>query len=118
MMRLKHGVNFGTRAGSCWRNLFILFLMPWLRKHRVTRGERIKELLDAAYEYTREEVGGSSPGFNVVDHSKALAGKVVETVGQGFAQAAMLDYAADDKPKVNTPSRSAFLSEFSRQQAE
>ena len=34
LLKLKHGNDFGTRAGSCWRLLYVMFLMPWLREHR------------------------------------------------------------------------------------
>lgn len=34
MMKLQHGRNFGRRGGAAWRTVFLLALLPWLRKHR------------------------------------------------------------------------------------
>mmetsp|Transcript_4756 Transcript_4756/g.11243 ORF Transcript_4756/g.11243 Transcript_4756/m.11243 type:complete len:194 (-) Transcript_4756:499-1080(-) len=35
LMKLRHKDNFGTKAGSIWRLLFVSALMPWLRKKRI-----------------------------------------------------------------------------------
>jgi hypothetical protein len=40
LLRLGHGDAFGSDAGSCWRQLFVVALMPWLIKHRVYHGQR------------------------------------------------------------------------------
>lgn len=34
LMRLSHGDQFISNAGSAWRRLFVLALMPWLHKYR------------------------------------------------------------------------------------
>ena len=38
LLKLRYGSGFGTRAGSAWRLLYVLTLMPWLRKYRVSNG--------------------------------------------------------------------------------
>jgi hypothetical protein len=40
LIRLRQGNSFGSDAGSCWRQLFVVALMPWLIKHRVFHGQR------------------------------------------------------------------------------
>ena len=35
MMKLRYGNDFGQRSGSCWRVLFVLCLVPWMRKYRL-----------------------------------------------------------------------------------
>uniref|UniRef100_A0A6U6DF33 Uncharacterized protein n=1 Tax=Odontella aurita TaxID=265563 RepID=A0A6U6DF33_9STRA len=35
LMKLRHGERFCSRAGCCFRLVFTLALMPWLRKYRV-----------------------------------------------------------------------------------
>lgn len=42
LLKLRHGKTFATRAGACWRLLFVYGLMPWLDKYRaLTRPEML-----------------------------------------------------------------------------
>ena len=41
-MKLRHGKNFGSYAGTCWRLLFTFALAPWMRKYRLSRGDNIE----------------------------------------------------------------------------
>ncbi|CAB9514932.1 expressed unknown protein [Seminavis robusta] len=36
LMKLRYSDDFGNRAGTCWRLLFVYALMPWLSKYRIT----------------------------------------------------------------------------------
>ena len=42
LMRLRHK-SFGSDAGGCWRQLFVLTLMPWLMKNRVFHEKRCSD---------------------------------------------------------------------------
>ena len=35
MLKLRYGDEFATRAGSAWRLIFVMALMPWLRRFRI-----------------------------------------------------------------------------------
>lgn len=35
LLKIRHGKEFVTTAGSCWRLLFVEALMPWIRTYRV-----------------------------------------------------------------------------------
>jgi len=35
LMKLQYGDNFGNRAGSTWRLVFVYALMPWMQKYRI-----------------------------------------------------------------------------------
>ena len=46
MMKLKDNA-FGNEAGACWRQLFVVALMPWMTKNRVFTEERLQEKMAA-----------------------------------------------------------------------
>lgn len=35
LMKLAYGDKFSSPAGTCWRNLFVIALMPWIKRYRV-----------------------------------------------------------------------------------
>ena len=55
MMKLRYGQDFGVRACSCWRLLFVLCLMPWMRKYRL-RAMPILEGLDLDIKKAEDEL--------------------------------------------------------------
>lgn len=46
LMKLRYGENFGRRAGSTWRLIFVCALFPWLNKYRIIEQEDHKEIDD------------------------------------------------------------------------
>jgi hypothetical protein len=42
MMKLKDD-SFGNEASACWRQLFVVALMPWMMKNRVFTEQRLQE---------------------------------------------------------------------------
>lgn len=39
LMKLRHQDKFGNKPGATWRLLFVVSLMPWLRKKRIKEDE-------------------------------------------------------------------------------
>ena len=39
--------NFNSNAGAVWRQLFVLSLLPWMRKHRVFSDVRLSQAIEA-----------------------------------------------------------------------
>lgn len=37
LMKLAYGKAFSDPAGTCWRNLFVVALMPWIKRYRVSQ---------------------------------------------------------------------------------
>lgn len=48
LLKLRCGESFGNNPHSCWRLLFVLALMPWLKKFRVNGYMEDLDKIDAA----------------------------------------------------------------------
>jgi hypothetical protein len=87
LMRLHHR-DFGNTAGSCWRQLFVLTLMPWLMKHRVSHEQRcinsIKDQLSEKLVLIDEE---KDPVVKVTEDVAKKGADIIEAVGEGTKQA-------------------------------
>lgn len=35
LLKLRHGEKFASKAGSCWRLIFVSALFPWMSKYRI-----------------------------------------------------------------------------------
>jgi hypothetical protein len=70
LMKLAHGEAFSCPAGACWRNLFIVALMPWMKHCRVletSQQEDYDELNIWAKEPSTKHVaeGGDAPSSHL-----------------------------------------------------
>lgn len=41
LLKLYNGKDFGTRAGSYWRMLFVLAVFPWMRNYRIRNNQHL-----------------------------------------------------------------------------
>jgi hypothetical protein len=55
LMKLRNP-HFGSNVGAVWRQLFVLALMPWMKKHRIFSEERISQAMEALSIRRMEEV--------------------------------------------------------------
>jgi len=46
LMKMQHP-SFTSHAGAVWRQLFVLALLPWMRKHRVFSDIRLSQAVEA-----------------------------------------------------------------------
>lgn len=86
LMKLKDNA-FASEAGSCWRQLFVATLCPWLMKYRVFSEERILESLDL---YVRKME-------RLKREERGLAEKVVGEVKDGLQM--VVDELVDSRPQ-------------------
>jgi len=72
MMKLRYGGEFGKRSGSCWRVLFVLCLMPWMRKYRlrtISSIDGLEEEIEQVESDLNEEAKNLPPE-RVLQHEK------------------------------------------------
>lgn len=74
LMRLRHK-NFGSDAGGCWRQLFVLTLMPWMVKHRVSHEQRSVEAVNDQQAETEQKRAEEE---TFVDDAMVLGDNAVE----------------------------------------
>jgi hypothetical protein len=55
LLKLRFGDQFGNRAGGQWRLIFVLSLMPWLRRYRLDDGPSYKSAQNDENQETMEE---------------------------------------------------------------
>lgn len=49
-----HQPGFNSNAGAVWRQLFVVAMMPWMRKHRVFSDVRLSQSIEALARYKLE----------------------------------------------------------------
>jgi hypothetical protein len=81
LMRLRHK-SFGGDAGGCWRQLFVLTLMPWLIKYRVFHEQRCSDsvkdqLSEIQLKLEEEEEPMTAIAGNVMETGALVVGSVV-----------------------------------------
>jgi hypothetical protein len=63
LMKLRYREDFGKRAGSCWRLIFVYALMPWMHQYRIRDRKEVGLLLQSqSSEAGRKDLGFSSQG--------------------------------------------------------
>ena len=95
LMRLRHR-DFGSDAGGCWRQLFVVALMPWLMKYRVYHEQRCADsVVDQLSEIRiqlEEEKDPLEGVKNAVGDGANLVTTTVED-GAGIVKTAVVDSA-------------------------
>jgi hypothetical protein len=83
LMRLLHK-DFGSDAGGCWRQLFVLTLMPWLMKYRVFHEQRCAESVKDQESETQVKLEEEQDTVMKAAHGViGTAGAGLEAVGDG-----------------------------------
>lgn len=88
LMKLKND-RFGSEAAACWRQLFVVSLMPWMMKLRVFSDKRLERLSMEHYNARRLErissssvpmipVNSPSPKMSYRVETHSLLGEVME----------------------------------------
>jgi len=72
LMKLRHGKDFGSRAGSYWRLLFVLTLMPWMRSYRARGTGNVDEDKDNAENALKSEGVGAKKMGDLQNENRRL----------------------------------------------
>lgn len=59
MMKLRYGNEFGKRGNSCWRQLYVLCLMPWMRKYRLQPASKDADMVQVDTDLTADDEGST-----------------------------------------------------------
>lgn len=97
MMKLKHN-KFGSEAGSCWRQLFVVALMPWMMKHRVFNDAKLADAMEAYRKKKKAERDGAKRQ-GIVQNALEFGDDLVvglKTGGQGVREPDELKHLDDD----------------------
>jgi hypothetical protein len=80
MMKLKSD-KFGSEAGACWRQLFVVALMPWFMHLRVFSDKRLADSLVAAYNAQRLELPSASARAEETDDADSHKSETPSLIG-------------------------------------
>ena len=75
LMRLRHK-GFGSNAGGCWRQLFVLTLFPWLLKYRVSHEQRCIESVSDQQAEEKQNKDEEGAFDDVIDVADNVVGKI------------------------------------------
>lgn len=111
LLKLQHGREFGTKAGSTWRLLFVLILMPWLTKYRSMARPDMRDL---AYEKEYDETDDQEEkSEDLKRHIRRLNQQLLimqASAESKAAQRGMLDQDDDDSEHPAARSRGSIYS--------
>jgi len=87
LMKMRHP-NFNSNAGAVWRQLFVLSLLPWMRKHRVFSDIRLAQAFEALTRRkleAEEDAKGVAERFG--DDMQGITGEVTAEAEKAMAVA-------------------------------